>query len=60
MKTAPQQATDVQMQDPLFRCGECAEPVVVFNGRFFRTCDHLTADILATPEAAKAVTNANN
>ena len=53
-----QQLTDEQMQTPLFRCGECNEPVIVFAGRFFRTCEHSTASVIATPEAAKAV-NAN-
>lgn len=58
MSPAAQQAADAQMQSPLFRCGECAEPVIAYNGRFFRTCEHLDAPIIATPEAAKAVTNA--
>ena len=58
MIPAAQQATDAQMQAPLFRCAECNEPVIAYNGRFFRTCDHVTATIVATPEAAKAV-NAN-
>lgn len=59
MKTAAQQATDAQMQQPLFKCSSCDEVVVVFQGRFFRTCEHTTAAIVATPEAAKAVTNVN-
>jgi len=46
------------MQAPLFRCSECNEPVIAYNGRFFRTCEHLAAQVVATPEAAKAV-NAN-
>lgn len=43
------------MQAPLFVCSQCGEPVIAFNGRFFRTCEHLDAQILATPDAAKAV-----
>ena len=58
MIPAAQAAADAQMQAPLFRCSECGEPVIVFAGRFFRTCEHLQASIVATPDAAKAV-NAN-
>lgn len=53
MIPAAQQAADAQMQTPLFKCGECNEVVIVWNGRFFRTCEHLQAAIVATPEAAK-------
>jgi hypothetical protein len=60
MRTAAQQAQDEQIQRPLFACGECGEVVVAFNGRFFRTCEHVDAAILATPEAAKAVASGNN
>jgi len=59
MTTAQQQATDQQMQNPLFRCGECSEPVIVYGQRFFRTCAHTNAAIVAMPQAAKVVTNAN-
>jgi len=59
MTTAPQQAADQQMQNPLFRCGECSEPVIVYGQRFFRTCAHSEAAIIALPQAAKVVTSAN-
>lgn len=59
MTTPAQEATDAQMLKPLFVCGDCAAPVIVFNGRFFKTCEHLNSAILATPDAAKAVTNGN-
>lgn len=55
MIPAAQAAADAQMQAPLFVCSQCGEPVIAFNGRFFRTCEHLDAQILATPDAAKAV-----
>jgi len=55
MIPAAQQAADEQMQAPLFRCSECNEPVIAYNGRFFRTCEHLAAQVIATPEAAKAI-----
>jgi hypothetical protein len=55
MTTPEQQATDAQFQAPLFRCAECQEPVVVWGARFFRTCEHLSAPIIATPEAARVI-----
>lgn len=58
MIPAAQAAADAQMQAPLFVCSQCGEPVIAFNGRFFRTCEHLAAQVVATPEAAKAI-NAN-
>lgn len=60
MTTAPQQAADQQMQNPLFRCGECSEPVIVYGQRFFRTCAHSEAAIIALPQAAKVVTSVNS
>jgi hypothetical protein len=57
--TTSQQATDQQMQNPLFCCGECSEPVIVYGQQFFRTCEHTDAAIFAMPQAAKVVTNAN-
>jgi hypothetical protein len=60
MKTAAQQAIDEQTLQPLFKCGDCDEIIIVFNGRFFRTCEHTNAVIIATSEAAKAVTSGNN
>lgn len=55
MIPAAQAAADAQRETPLFRCGECSEPVIVWSGRFFRTCEHLDGAIIATPEAAKVV-----
>jgi hypothetical protein len=60
MKTAAQQAIDEQTLQPLCICGECNEIIIVFSGRFFRNCEHTNAAIIATPEAAKAVTSGNN
>ncbi|CAB4136899.1 hypothetical protein UFOVP313_3 [uncultured Caudovirales phage] len=59
MNTEAQQVADEQMEDPLLRCGTCGEPVIVFDARFFRTCEHLEAVIVATDKAARALTNAN-
>jgi predicted ATP-dependent serine protease len=55
MIPAPQAAADAQRETPLFVCGECGEPVIVWNGRFFRTCEHYDSAINATPAAAKVV-----
>ena len=55
MIPAAQAAADAQMQAPLFRCSECNEPVIVWSGRFFRTCEHSDAAIIATPEAARVM-----
>jgi hypothetical protein len=59
MLPAAQKAADEQTAAPLFRCAECNEPVIVYGQRFFRTCQHFSAAIVATPEAAKVVQNAN-
>lgn len=59
MIPAAQLAADQQTQSPLFKCSECGEPVIVYGQRFFRTCQHFNAAIVATPEAAKVVQNAN-
>ena len=59
MIPAPQKAADEQMAAPLFRCAECDEPVIVYGQRFFRTCEHTSAQINATPAAAKVVTGGN-
>jgi hypothetical protein len=49
-----QEANSKQMENPLFICYECGQPVIAYDGRFFRTCAH-DAPIVATPEAAKIV-----
>ena len=50
-----QKATTEQQADPYFICDECGEPVVSYKGRFFRTCDHLEADINTTARGMKAI-----
>lgn len=57
--TNAQTATDAQVEEPLFRCGECDEPVIVFDKRFFRTCEHYNGVIIATAKAAEVITNDN-
>jgi hypothetical protein len=57
--TPAQLAIDTQTEQPLFQCGECNEPVIVFNKRFFKMCEHYNSIIIATSKVAELVTNDN-
>lgn len=53
VKTA-ENAQIEQMESPYFICSECGEPVILFNGRKFFTCPHVTsAQAILTDVGAK-------
>lgn len=37
-----------QQEDPLFVCDVCKEPVILYNGKNFKTCEHLNSDVVIT------------
>lgn len=49
--TLAQQAADEQQANPLYTCAECGEPVIVFNGNSFKTCEHTEAAVIANMQA---------
>jgi hypothetical protein len=49
-----QEASDQQIDNPLFVCTSCGEAVVVYGGQFFRTCEHVEALVAATYDGLKA------
>ena len=51
MQTNAQKAADDQQADPLYTCAECGEPVIIFNGKSFRTCDHIESAVNANMQA---------
>lgn len=53
-----QRAAEEQQADPLFVCTACGEPVLVFNGAYFRTCDHSEAPVAATYAGMRVASNA--
>lgn len=50
-----QQAATHQQEAPLFVCDECGEPVIVFKGKQFKTCEHADAAVNVTPLGIKAI-----
>lgn len=52
-----QQAAEQQQENPLFVCTECGDPVVVFGGNYFRTCEHTASLVAATHDGLKAASN---
>lgn len=52
-----QTAAEQQQDTPLFVCVECGEPVVVYGGYFFHTCEHVNSMVVATRDGLKAVGN---
>jgi len=46
-----QQSAEEQQANPMYTCGVCGEPVVVFDGKCFRTCDHVDAPVIANLQA---------
>ncbi len=54
---SPQEATDLQTDNPLFVCTSCGEAVIVYGGQFFRTCEHSDALVAATYDGLRAASN---
>lgn len=46
-----QAAAEQQQAEPLYTCSVCGEPVLVYGGRTFRTCEHLDAAVNANLSA---------
>ena len=46
-----QKAAEEQQDNPMFQCAECSEPVIVYGGNYFRTCEHTEAAIIANMTA---------
>ena len=52
-----QEATEQQTDNPLFVCTNCGEAVIVYSGKFFRTCEHVDSLIAATYDGLKAASH---
>lgn len=53
----PQEVSDRQIDSPLFVCTVCGEPVIIFGGNYFRTCEHSDSMIAVTYDGLKAVSD---
>jgi len=49
----PEERSKIESQEanPMYVCGECGAPVIVFNGKVFRTCEHADAIVVANLSA---------
>jgi len=56
----PQESAEQQQENPQVTCFECGEPIVVFGGRLFYTCEHQGALPVATPLGVQMMTEAVN
>lgn len=44
----PQEATELQTDEPWCVCTTCGEAVIVYGGNYFRTCEHEGAPFALT------------
>lgn len=51
----PQEAAEHQSDNPLFVCTCCGEPVIVYGGQYFRTCEHEGAPFAITLQGLKEI-----
>ena len=56
MTPSPQQTAEQQQENPQVTCFECGEPIIVFGGRMFYTCEHQGALPVATPHGVQMLT----
>lgn len=51
MTPEEREAIEQQEANPMYVCTECSAPVVVFNGKVFRECEHDSAAVIANLSA---------
>ena len=56
----PQESAEQQQENPQVTCFECGEPIVVFGGRLFYTCEHQGALPVATPRGVQMMTGGSD
>lgn len=60
MTNPAQEAAERQAETPLAVCGTCGEPVVLYGGRQFRTCDHVVSEVTLTQEGIRVLADSTH
>lgn len=47
MTPEEREAINAQEDTPMFVCGDCGAPVIVYGGNTFRACEHFDAQVVA-------------